>query len=126
MSFADYLRGSTTSDFFNQIAAQRADRDADSAIASWKNCVNKWRRSYNQLKHDNDELAATTCMAIGMANARKDAIAELMASLRQIDPDHPLLADGVIKSIEDAGTAEYAASKGYIYDPETRTAREAT
>lgn len=121
MSFADFQRGHVTANFFNQIAADRADRAADAAIDKWEAYANRLEDRVESMNQKYGQLSELTCTSIGVANGRKDAIDELMNSLREVNPHHPLLVPGVVDSIVNDGATEYAASKGYIYDPETRT-----
>ncbi|TAL63622.1 MAG: hypothetical protein EPN79_15825 [Burkholderiaceae bacterium] len=123
----DYFRGQmdgiSQQAGFAAVAARRADREADASIASWMNYAASLK---DRLEASEAKLAAAEAEVVKSCAGWHGSAAvgeALRAGLREVAPNHPLLAQGALSTTRTAAAAKLASSQGFDYDAATGDVR---
>lgn len=107
------------------IVESRMANEMHQNAAEWEQYANGLQAKLNGLEAKLEESDAKHTLAVGFANGRKDAILALQEALRAKDPNHALLSEDAIRKFEDRELTQYASTKGWNYNPASRSVRRA-
>lgn len=99
MSNVDYQSGLT----FGLARARATREDAESAIGEWASFSGKLE---NKLLNESVERAVSV-----------EYVRELRKALRELNPAHPLLNDGVATKLFEQARVKAYEARGFQYDP---------
>lgn len=118
----DYMRGMLAADAHNAVANRLHAQnlaEADRSAASWMNYARNLESKLQAKEQELRQVQGLEVIHHGLADGRKEVVGMLKDALQKLDPNHPLLKEGMTAGIVQDMAGAYASSQGYDFNPRT-------